>query len=233
VPGIKKLSVALVFTLVLAIVIGIASLIAIRTFLYEPFRAPSMSMAPTIMSGSFVIAEKWGYGHYSAFGVPLIRRPISNKIRRGEIFVFDYPVVPSKTFLKRVIGLPGDKIAYKEKRLSINGKEIDRHAAGELTTGEGATFRVFRKYEETLDDARYFTLVDDYYPSLLVTAVRNFPMREQCTYDETGFVCDVPPDHFFMMGDSRDNSDDSRYWGFVPSNALVGKVSVSLKMPED
>jgi signal peptidase I len=213
------------------ILVGIGSLIAIRAFLYEPFRTPSSSMSPTIPVGSFVVAEKWGYGNYAAFGVPLVKRPLSNDVKRGEILIFEYPEKPSIYFLNRVIALPGDKIVYKDKRLSINGKDVGRRPLGELTLGVDRDFRVFRKYEETLDDARYVTLVDDYAPVLYVPAVRQFAMRDRCSHDESGFVCDVPLGHYFMMGDNRDNSDDSRYWGFVPSSALVGKISIAPSAP--
>jgi signal peptidase I len=214
----------LMVMLLMLIVALIGSIFALRTFLFEPFRAPSMSMAPAINAGSYLIAGKWGYGNYGTMGVNVLRAPISKEMKRGEIFVFEYPPDRSKFFFKRLIGLPGDKIAYKDKRLSINGKEVPTQAAGDYATAEGNNVRALKKFEETIGDTTYSVAIDTSYPAVGIGSVRKFPMREKCAHETSGFVCDVPEGHYFMMGDSRDNSDDSRYWGFVPASHIVGRV---------
>lgn len=214
----------LIVTLLTLIAAMIGAIAVLRVFLYEPFRAPSMSMVPAINAGSYIIAGKWGYGNYGTMGFNLLKAPISKEMKRGEIFVFEYPPDRSKYFFKRLIGLPGDKIAYKEKRLSINGKEVPTRAAGDYLTVQGKNIRALKQFEETLGDTKYFVAIDTNYPPVGLGNVRQFPMRERCVHDTSGFVCDVPQGHYFMMGDSRDNSDDSRYWGFVPASHIVGRV---------
>jgi signal peptidase I len=214
----------LIVMLLTLIVAMIGSIVALRVFFYEPFRAPSMSMVPTINAGSYIIAEKWGYGNYGTMGFNLLKAPISKEMKRGEIFVFEYPPDRSKYLFKRLIGLPGDKVAYKGKRLSINGNEVRTRAAGDYLTVEGKNIRALKQFEETLGDTKYSVVIDTNYPPVGLGSVRPFPMREKCAHDAAGFVCDVPQGHYFMMGDSRDNSDDSRYWGFVPASHIVGRV---------
>lgn len=214
---------AILFTLV---VLAVAGFIAFRAFVYEPFRMHAGSMEPTLRAGSLVVAAKWGYGNYGTYGRKIARGEMTAPVKRGDVLVFEYPVNPSTVFLKRVIGLPGDTVAYKSKRLSINGKETMREAAGEHLVTFDHTSRAHKKYKEQLDDTVYFTLADDERPAVFVPGVRAFPMREKCTYDANGFVCQVPQGHYFMMGDYRDNSDDSRYWGFVPKENIVGKIKL-------
>ena len=200
----------------------LATGILFRGFVLEPFRAPSSSMAPTLPKGSYLLVSKWGYGHYVSYGVSLYRAK-SSPLARGDLVVFDFPPDPQKVFFKRVIGLPGDKVSYREKRLSINGVAVSTREIPQDSEVRIGT-QTLRKLAETLDGRTYFVAVDDARAPLHEGAVRDFPGREHCTYDARGFECLVPPDHYFFMGDNRDNSDDSRYWGFVPDTAIVGKV---------
>jgi signal peptidase I len=173
--------------------------------------------------GDFILVNKFTYG---------IRVPVANKKildintpKRGDVMVFRYPVDPSKDFIKRVVGLPGDTVTYRNKRLTINGKEIGLEAAGVYTeVDERLSMRQFEKYNEKLGEKPHTMMVDPHVPGLNLSGVRQFPNRKNCEYNEDGVTCVVPAGHYFMMGDSRDNSDDSRYWGFVPEDNIVGKA---------
>jgi signal peptidase I len=191
----------------------------LRSFIVEPFRIPSGSMIPTLLVGDFILVNKFAYG---------IRLPIINKKvidigepRRGDVMVFRYPEDPSLDYIKRVVGLPGDRITYVDKRLAVNGKEIDLKAAGDYLHKERMTFA--KRYEETAGDRPHSILIEDDAPAA-VPFVKQFPFRENCTYNTAGLDCKVPPGHYFLMGDNRDNSSDSRVWGFVPDANIVGKA---------
>ena len=200
------------------------SAFAFRAFLYEPFRLPGASMEPNFPLGSYIVVSKWGYGNYAAFGVNIFRMPISSTLSRGDVVTFEYPENREKTFIKRLIGLPGDVVDYKVKALSINGKAISRDLLNEPLPARLRGTVELRQYRETLDGNRYIALVNEQNPALMMSAVRDFQNRDKCIYNEDGFVCTVPAGHYFMLGDHRDNSDDSRYWGFVPADAILGKV---------
>jgi signal peptidase I len=197
----------------------------IRAFFYEPFRLPAASMEPNFPLGSYIVVSKWGYGNYTAYGVNIFRTPISATLSRGDVVTFEYPENREKVFIKRLIGLPGDTVAYKAKALSINGKVIPRDLLNEPLSARLRGTGELRQYRETLDGNRYIALVNEQNPVLMMSAVRDFQNRNKCIYNEDGFVCTVPAGHYFMLGDHRDNSDDSRYWGFVAADAILGKVT--------
>lgn len=199
--------------------------LGIRSFLYEPFAMPARSMEPTLPQGALLITQKWGYGYYGSYGIQLFRAPISAPLERGDILVFEYPENRSKNFVKRLIGLPGDKVSYLDKQLALNGNAVLRTPLDSVTEGDDTSTRTFQRVEEKLGELRYVTYVDEGQPPLFLQHVRNFPMRDRCQHSETGFECIVPAGHYFVMGDNRDNSDDGRYWGFVPADAVVGKVA--------
>ena len=197
----------------------------LRSFLAEPFKIPSSSMRPTLEVGDFILVNKFIYG----IRLPVIEQkiiPISDP-RRGDVVVFRYPLNPSQDFIKRVIGVGGDVVEYQDKKLTVNGKPWPQAADGSYSYLEGLRFETLerRKEETDANPALGHTIginaqAQPVYPS----NVRAFAGRENCDYNERGFRCRVPAGHYFMMGDNRDNSDDSRYWGFVPDDHLRGKA---------
>lgn len=195
----------------------------LRSFLAEPFQIPSSSMRPGLVVGDFILVNKFSYG---------IRIPVLNtvlipvhQVERGDVVVFNYPVNPKVNYIKRVIGLPGDTVEYRNKVLSINGKQVPEVADGTYDYLEQRLAMIHNdQFRETLGDRNYRVLKIQEAPTLALSQVSDFPDRDACRYDEDGFVCKVPAGHYFMMGDNRDNSLDSRYWGFVPDRMMVGKA---------
>jgi signal peptidase I len=176
----------------------------IRSFIVEPFKIPSGSMMPTLLAGDFILVNKFTYG---------LRVPILNNTfleidhpKRGDVFVFHYPPDPSIDYIKRVVGLPGDKIAYRDKQLYINGQKMDTSFVEDYQyVGTGLNMVSARRLNEQLGDKKHDILIED----------------NSITIDgET----EVPAGHYFAMGDNRDNSKDSRVWGFVPEQNLVGRA---------
>ena len=190
----------------------------LRSFVVEPFRIPSGSMIPTLLVGDFILVNKFTYG----IRLPILNRKIidMNEPQRGDVIVFRYPEDPSVDYIKRVVGLPGDTVSYVSKRLAVNGRALELTPDGEYLHRR-ATFA--KQYVESINGHRHRILVEDDAPAA-VPFVKQFPFRENCTYNTEGFVCTVPPGHYFMMGDNRDNSADSRVWGFVPDENIVGKA---------
>jgi signal peptidase I len=193
----------------------------LRSFLFEPFKIPSGSMIPTLMINDLILVNKFHYG---------VRLPVSNlKIfdnhspERGDVMVFRYPPKPSLDYIKRVVGLPGDEVAYLNKKITVNGKPLDKAVLPEFFDEDA--LRYTKQFQEVAADGqrKYRILNEDDRPSF-VQATEDFPFRENCRYSSEGVVCKVPPGHYFMMGDNRDNSMDSRYWGFVPEKNIVGKA---------
>lgn len=179
----------------------------LRSFLVEPFRIPSGSMMPTLLVGDFILVNKFTYG----IRLPVLHNKVieMNQPQRGDIVVFRYPENPSVDYIKRVIGLPGDKISYHQKKLTINGQAINQVSLGEYqgVKEESSPERIEHLHELLAPPAEHSILVNADYPH----------------FDGEGdFI--VPAGQYFMMGDNRDNSNDSRYWGFVPEANLVGKA---------
>lgn len=191
----------------------------LRSFLVEPFRIPSGSMLPTLQSGDLILVNKFTYG---------IRLPvIDTKViplgspKRGDVMVFRYPVDPSVDYIKRVVAIPGDEVAYLNKKLFINGKEVPTKRDGDYFEPDRVAYTA--QYEEKLGDEVNRILVDER-SSQTLAPIWNFPHREKCQYLRDGIRCSVPEGVYFMMGDNRDNSLDSRFWGFVPDSHIVGKA---------
>ena len=185
-------------------------------------------MRPTLEVGDFILVNKFAYG----LRLPIIEQKVVQlgDPQRGDVVVFRYPLNPSQDFIKRVIGVGGDVVVYRDKRLTVNGipwpREIRRH----LRLPRGAAFRVAgalagdRRNGAWAERARHRNRPDDALgePRLGASVSRTGELRLQL--DGSGFTCKVPPGHYFMMGDNRDRSDDSRYWGFVPDDHIRGRA---------
>jgi len=191
----------------------------LRSFLFEPFKIPSGSMIPTLHIGDLILVNKFHYG---------VRLPVANTkltegtaVQRGDVMVFRYPPKPSVDYIKRVVGLPGDEVAYLNKSLTINGKPVASEVMPDFF--DESTMRYHKQRRETLGLKPHQTLQDDDRPAF-VPGADPFPGRENCNYTVEGVTCKVPAGHYFMMGDNRDNSLDSRYFGFVPDANIVGKA---------
>ena len=197
----------------------IAIVFVLRSFLFEPFKIPSGSMIPTLWVGDLILVNKFTYG----IRLPVINTKITegNKPQRGDVMVFRYPPQPSLDYIKRVVGLPGDEVAYLNKRLTINGQAVPTEGVPDFFDEDA--MRYFKQYQEQLGTHTHRLLNNPDVPAF-VQGASNFAYRDNCRYSVEGVVCKVPEGHYFMMGDNRDNSLDSRYWGFVPDANIVGRA---------
>jgi signal peptidase I len=199
----------------------ILAVFLLRSFLVEPFKIPSGSMMPTLLTGDLILVNKFTYG----LRLPVINTKITEGTppARGDVMVFRYPPKPSMDYIKRVIGLPGDEVAYLNKKLTINGQPVSKQPVPEYFDEEA--MRYLKQYSEDLGGKQHMLLNDEGRRAGLSEAeIMAFPYQENCRYSVEGVVCKVPSGHYFMMGDNRDNSLDSRYWGFVPDKNIVGRA---------
>ncbi len=197
----------------------ILAVFVLRSFLFEPFKIPSGSMIPTLRVGDLILVNKFHYGvRLPVFNTKVLA---NNEPQRGDVMVFRYPPQPSLDYIKRVIGVPGDEVAYINKQLTVNGQPVPRTAQSEFFDSD--SMRYSRQFRETLGTRHYNTLNDDD-RAAFINRSADFPYLDQCRYSVEGVTCKVPAGHYFMMGDNRDNSLDSRYWGFVPEANIVGKA---------
>lgn len=191
----------------------------LRSFLFEPFRIPSGSMLPTLHIGDFILVNKYDYG---------IRLPVLNtKVlevgapQKGDIIVFRYPMDESVDFIKRVVATPGDRVEYRDKVLYVNGVEQAQSRPRDFV--DDSTMVTLEERTENLSGLEHSIAVDHRRPSWVpMQAVMK--KESTCSYNDRGFVCTVPEGKYFAMGDNRGNSEDSRFWGFVPDENLVGKA---------
>jgi signal peptidase I len=197
----------------------IISVFFLRSFIVEPFKIPSGSMIPTLLVGDLILVNKFHYG----LRLPVLNTKITEgeKPQRGDVMVFRYPPRPSQDYIKRVVGLPGDTVAYLNKRLTLNGQAVPTEAVPEFFDEDA--MRYFKQFEEKLGTQSHRLLNDEQRPAY-VQGTDKFFGYEGCDYTIEGVTCKVPESHYFMMGDNRDNSMDSRYWGFVPEKNIVGKA---------
>jgi signal peptidase I len=173
------------------------SIVLFRVFFYEPFKIPSGAMLPTLRTGSIVVIEKFGFGNYHAYGVTLLKTRRSKELRRGDVIVFLYPKNESLTYIKRIVGMPGDTIEYTNKQLTINNVSVP---------------------SSVIEESDELKIVEEFFG--------NETHRVQIIKDRDSAdaVYTVPADHYFMMGDNRDDSSDSRYWGYLPAENILGRV---------
>ena len=183
-------------------------ILVFRSFIAEPFKIPSGSMMPTLLVGDFILVNKFAYG----LRLPVLNTKILDfgEPKRGDVFVFRYPKNPKEDYIKRVIGLPGDEITYRNKTLFVNGKEIPESYLGPYSGPTEANNRMTGAQVklENLEGVEHRILEQP-----------NVQVGHEGTYK-------VPDGYYFAMGDNRDNSADSRFWGFVPEANLVGKALV-------
>ncbi len=171
----------------------------LRSFVVEPFRIPSGSMEPTLLPGDFILVNKFTYG----LRLPVLNTKIagSGSPQRGDVVVFRYPVNPSVAYIKRIVGLPGDRLEYRNKQLYVNGEPAPQQPVAAAAAGLGA---YYEQYLETLGGVTH-------------------PIQRRKGADMPQSY-QVPPGHYFVMGDNRDNSQDSRFWGMLPEQNLIGKA---------
>lgn len=181
----------------------IAVIFGLRSFVVEPFQIPSGSMLPTLKIGDFILVNKFEYG----VRLPVLNSTIipTNEPSRGDVVVFKYPQDPSLNYIKRLIGLPGDKVIYRNKELTVNGEKVSKALLAKLSVSLNPSGEPVEVFNETLGGVQHET-----YNSYRFTP------------HEGEWV--VPDGHYFVMGDNRDNSADSRFWGFVPEENMKGRA---------
>ena len=191
----------------------------LRSFLFEPFKIPSGSMIPTLLVGDLILVNKYHYG----VRLPVINKKIiaNHDPQRGDVMVFRYPQDPSVDYIKRVVGVPGDEVSYRNQQLSVNGELLPTTPQPDFFNEDANRWE--KEYREKLGAVEHRILVDRQRSSFVPTPF-TFPFKDNCRYSAEGVTCKVPPGHYFMMGDNRDNSTDSRWWGFVPDENIVGKA---------
>ncbi|HQD13918.1 MAG TPA: signal peptidase I, partial [Ottowia sp.] len=191
----------------------------LRSFVFEPFKIPSGSMVPTLLVGDLILVNKFTYG----LKLPVIHTRLTQgqPVQRGDVVVFRYPPQPSVDYIKRVIGLPGDEVAYLNKTLTVNGQPVPQAALSDFFDEQ--VMEYFKQFDEQLGVKNHRIIVDGRRPGFVAGAF-DFQYKDNCRYNVEGVTCKVPEGQYFVMGDNRDNSLDSRFWGFVPDRNIVGKA---------
>jgi signal peptidase I len=201
----------------------ILAVFLLRSFLFEPFKIPSGSMMPTLLIGDLILVNKFHYG----VRLPVINKKIidNHDPARGDVMVFRFPSDPSTDYIKRVVGLPGDEVSFRNQQLSINGKPVPLEPLPPPGFYDEDARRYSLEFKEKLGEVEHRILINPQSTPFFGSQDGNrFPFRENCQYSAEGVTCKVPAGHYFMMGDNRDNSLDSRYWGFVPDQNIIGRA---------
>ncbi|MCE7506414.1 signal peptidase I [Polynucleobacter sp. IMCC30063] len=201
----------------------ICAVFFLRSFLFEPFKIPSGSMIPTLQIGDFILVNKFTYG----IRLPVINRKVVElgTPKRGDVVVFRYPRDESVDYIKRVVAIPGDVIEYQNKRLIINGEPLLYSGGAPYLDPENMRYE--KEFTETYPanlGGVVHKILNDPERTTGVFQPEKFPGIEHCQYQSSGMTCKVPAGHYFAMGDNRDNSADSRFWGFVPDQNIVGRA---------
>jgi len=191
----------------------------LRSFFFEPFRIPSGSMIPTLQIGDLILVNKYQYG----IRLPVIHTKVFDigLPRRGDVMVFRFPHNPSQDYIKRVVGLPGDRVEYVNRTLIINGKEVESRPVGRYF--EEGRVQYFNEFVENLGNTEHRIILSEG-PGVPAVQAYQHTDPAACRYSPEGVRCTVPAGHYFVMGDNRDNSEDSRFWGFVPEDNIVGRA---------
>jgi len=201
----------------------ILAVFLLRSFLFEPFKIPSGSMMPTLLTGDLILVNKFHYG----IRLPVVNRKIiaNNDPQRGDVMVFRFPREPGTDYIKRVVAIPGDEVTFRNQRLFLNGEPVPLEAAPAPGFYDEDSRRFLPEFREKLGAVEHRILINPQSSPFFGSEDGNrFPFRENCRYSAEGVTCKVPPGNYFMMGDNRDNSLDSRFWGFVPDENIVGKA---------
>lgn len=196
-------------TLLTLLILLILPIFLLRAFVFEPFRIPANSMAPNFMAGDFIVISKWGYGNYGAYGINLLHTKPSKSLAHGDVVVFAYPPEPSIDYIKRIIGLPGDHISYKNKQLYVNSVLIELPSSAKpanltIETPEKLNIAVTEVTEKMNKQTWHVFKTDNLLGQ--------------------DFEVQLSTEQYFVLGDNRDNSSDSRYWGPVPAENIKGVV---------
>jgi signal peptidase I len=195
----------------------------LRSFLFEPFKIPSGSMMPTLLVGDLILVNKFHYG----VRLPVINKKIiaNHDPKRGDVMVFRFPKDPSTDYIKRVVGVPGDEVVFRNQQLFLNGQAVPTEPMPPPGFYDEEARRYAPEFKEKLGDVEHGILINPQSTQFWKSQEDNqFPFRENRRYSAEGVACKVPPGNYFMMGDNRDNSLDSRYWGFVPDENIVGRA---------
>jgi signal peptidase I len=191
----------------------------LRSFLFEPFRIPSGSMIPTLEIGDLILVNKYEYG----IRLPVIHSKVVElgSPKRGDVIVFRFPHNPSQDYIKRVVGLPGDRVEYADRRLMINGQPVPVQPLPRYFEEDRVQY--YAQFSEKLGNVEHRIILSE---GPGVPPMRAFAHThpQACQYTAAGVACTVPAGHYFVMGDNRDNSEDSRFWGFVPDGNIVGRA---------
>ncbi len=198
----------------------IAAVFVLRSFVVEPFKIPSGSMLPTLQIGDLILVNKYHFG----LRLPVVNVKLvdNNAPARGDVVVFHYPPDPRIDYIKRIVGIPGDRVSWKDQKLEVNGQPVPTKADGQFYNKE--LMRYVPQFAEKFGDRDHLILVDDKRSQVPMRMREFVGPADACRHASDGVTCQVPPGHFFVMGDNREDSLDSRFWGFVPQDNLVGRA---------